>query len=51
LVSCRLARERQLLHPLMQAVWHHRNFQMIAKSGRSAEPIAWSLDMVRRIIR
>jgi hypothetical protein len=30
LVSGGLARERQLLHSLMQAVWHHRNFQMIA---------------------
>src|SRR4029450_1731319 len=34
LVSGRLARERQLLHPLraqLRASWHHRHFKMIAK--------------------
>jgi hypothetical protein len=45
LVPSRLARERQLLHPLMQAVWHHRNFQMIANPAevrsRSRGRLIW----------
>jgi hypothetical protein len=41
LVSGRLARERQLLHPLrgpqLRASWHHQRFQLIAKPPKPSQ--------------